>query len=728
MSLLRELSRRNVVKVAGIYVVVAWLLLQVTDVLSGMLPVPSWTGSLVFLLLLVGFPVILVFSWIFEITPEGLRRDTGESEGSVETASRRLDGLIIVLLTAVLIALAADRLLPSDTPADGAIAETSGDPASAQAQSSEGPRTIAVLPFLNMSRDPNEEYFTDGVSVQILNTLSDISGLKVISQRSSFAFKDQNKSIQEIADLLETRYVIDGSVFRDGNRLRITAQLVDAAEDTNVWTEVYDEQAEDLFSIQDDIARSVVQRLELEGFTLAPEDASVPSLDAYELYLLAQQELFRGGYTTAAAKLDSVLQQEPNFVEALAMRASAELMRSDVFFGSKEISVSEARPLADEWLEKAEGIDPNSPDVLAVRGLYHQVGLGLGEPTTLEDAENYYRRSLEQRPNSTWVRRFHAMIFGQTGRPRDAVEQLKIAASFDPANSAVLRDLFNWSIMLHDLDYAEATLDRWKRIDPDGFAQKLNRARYLRFAGQLADSLLYIRELENDQDFTDARREDLFEPKGEALLALGEFERAMNLEGPNPKYKIRSLTLQGRHGEAILAAKRWVEQEPDIVWPVDELLRALFFGNRWDEFVELLEENIERLYVFREYEYFWINTMAYGPYVSVGHEGSDKIAETLEDVRLGARANSEPAKPEADLMYARASVLLGMYDQAVESLEVTQEKYLYTPRIPIDPVFARLSDREDYQALIDRLEEKINSERDKLDLKPIKLVRRSSTS
>ena len=114
MSLLRELNRRNVVKVAGIYVVVAWLLLQVTDVLSGMLPVPPWTGSLVFLLLLVGLPIVLVFSWVFEITPEGLRRDTGGSEASGKASSRRLDGLIIVLLIAVLIALAADRFLPSN--------------------------------------------------------------------------------------------------------------------------------------------------------------------------------------------------------------------------------------------------------------------------------------------------------------------------------------------------------------------------------------------------------------------------------------------------------------------------------------------------------------------------------------------------------------------------------------------------------------------------------------
>lgn len=733
MSFFRELVRRNVVKVAGLYFVAAWLLLQVTDVLSGLLPVPEWTGTLVFLLLLLGFPVVLIFSWVYEITPEGVQRDAGNSEMPAATATspRRLDVLIIVLLVAVLAALVIDRLVLGSPEAESVTVIDEGErieTAELPPGDSTATKTIAVLPFLNMSKDPNEEYFSDGVSVQILNELSGVDGFKVTSQRSSFAFKDQSQSLQEIARLLDIRYVIDGSVFRDGDRIRITAQLVDAIEDQNIWTETYNELADDLFSIQDDIARSITGRLKLDGFSeaKASADDGNPSFDAYDLYLQARETHVKNGqFVQAASALDKVLEQEPNFVAALVLRANVEIYMSDIFFGSKLKPLTDVLPRVDRWLKSAEAIDPGAPDVLAGRGMYYEASISTSEsPEGLsEEAERLYVAALRQRPNSTEIREHYARILGGSGRGAKAIEQLKVALEFDRANPGINSSLFNWSIMQHDLDLAVATLDRWKDLPPGNFTQKYQRARYFRFVGELAKSLRSIELLEATA--SPRRLEILAEPKGEVLLALGEYERAANMPGDNLKYRVRALTLQGRHGEAVLTAKRWLRQQPELIWPIDELLRALFYAKRWDEFVDVYEQNIEHWSVLRDYHYFPMDIMAYGPYLESGNSRVGEFQNRFEPFLRGELL-SDTQKPEANMIAARLYTILGREDEAITELREAVSKFLYTPRIAIDPVFARLSGRSDYQELIDEIEDKINAERAELGLPPTKILRRVS--
>ena len=585
-----------------------------------------------------------------------------------------------------------------------------------------------------MSKDPNEEYFSDGVSVQILNELSGVEGFKVTSQRSSFAFKEQNKSLQEIAALLDIQYVIDGSVFRDGDRIRITAQLVDAVDDQNIWTETYNEQAEDLFRVQDDIAKSITGRLRQDGLVqeVAGAEPESMSFDAYDLYLQGSEHARKGRFVEAAELLDRVLQREPNFVAALALRAKVELLMSDVFFGAKLKPVKEVLPAADRWLTSAETIDAHAPDVLAGRGLYLEIAsnnVEISDPQSdaymrdREESERLYREALRLRPNSTEVREHLSRSLGAVGRGAEAIEQLKVALTYDPVKPVLNISLFNWAIMQHDLELALGTLDRWRELSPDNPAQQMHRARYLRFAGELAESFEALEALEAIA--SPRQLEILSEPLGEVLLALGEYERAASVTRNDPKYSIRALTLQGRYGEAVLAARRWERQEPGLVWPIDELLRALYFARRWDEFVDLFEQNPEKITMFREYHYFSMVYMAYAPYLETGHHRAEDIW-TLVESGLQGDEPFGPGKPEADLMLARVYTIVGREEEAVAALEEAVNKFLYTPRIAVDPVFARLSERSDYQGLLDRIENKINAERAELGLPPTQLLRRSA--
>ena len=259
MRLLQELNRRNVIRVAILYVAIAWLLIQITDVLSSLLNLPSWTGALVVTLLALGFFPVLIFSWIFELTPDGIRRekDVDQSASITQRTAKKLDVMIVALLVIAIASVWFDRILSQQTMSSASSADTEiVDPSIRD-------NTIAVLPFVNMSEDPNNEFFADGISEEILNLLARLPALRVTSRSSAFSFKDQNVDVPTIADRLGVAHVLEGSVRKSGDQLRITAQLIDVGTDTHLWSETYDRKLEDIFRIQDEIATAVVSALKI---------------------------------------------------------------------------------------------------------------------------------------------------------------------------------------------------------------------------------------------------------------------------------------------------------------------------------------------------------------------------------------------------------------------------------------------------------------------------------
>jgi TolB-like protein len=313
MNLFAELRRRNVIRMAGLYLVGAWILVQVSETLLPIFHTPEWVLQTLVVLLALGFVPALVFSWLFELTPEGLKRDADVSatQSIATQTGRRMDRLIFAGLVALIAVIAADRFWPRHAfVAESEAAASQGVPAGFAAGSATeaagqivdqpaaaaDPGSIAVLPFVNMSADKDNEYFSDGISEELLNVLVKVDGLSVASRTSSFAYKGRDLSAAAIGSELKVVNVLEGSVRKSGNRVRITAQLIDARSDRHLWSETYDRELTDIFVIQDEIANAIVAALR-ETLGEKVSDAAVAvradtdNVDAYELYLKAR-ELF----------------------------------------------------------------------------------------------------------------------------------------------------------------------------------------------------------------------------------------------------------------------------------------------------------------------------------------------------------------------------------------------------------------------------------------------------
>ena len=256
MGFFTELKRRNVLRFAGLYLVGAWLTVQVASTVLPMFGAPDWLPRTIVILLAIGFLPALILSWIFELTPEGLKRDEDvrPEESIAPQTARRMDRMIIVVLVLALGYFAFDKFVLA--PRRG------GTPA--ESSSSTNSKSIAVLPFVNMSSDKEQEYFSDGLSEELLNQLAQIPQLRVIARTSSFSFKGKEVDVSTIAHALNVAHVLEGSVRKSANTLRVTAQLIRTSDSSHLWSQTYDRDRTDIFKVQDEIAADVVAALKVK--------------------------------------------------------------------------------------------------------------------------------------------------------------------------------------------------------------------------------------------------------------------------------------------------------------------------------------------------------------------------------------------------------------------------------------------------------------------------------
>jgi TolB-like protein len=338
MSFLAELKRRNVIRMAGLYLVGAWLVLQVAETLLPIFDTPGWVLKALVVLLALGFFAALIFSWIYELTPDGLKRERDLPAGTVrlEGTTRKLDLAIIVLLIAVAALTLWQPTLKRESPDAAAAGSQAAAPAVVTQVQSESPpaagrerpavveKSIAVLPFVNMSADADNEYFSDGISEEILNALTKVRDLKVAGRTSSFQFKGRNEDLSEIGAALGVAHVLEGSVRKQGDRVRITAQLIHASDGFHLWSETYDGELSDIFELQERIARAITGKLEviLQGDQqqrLVPVATDSP--EAYALYLQATGIFNRregASFAAGIEMLQQALRMDPNFARAHA--------------------------------------------------------------------------------------------------------------------------------------------------------------------------------------------------------------------------------------------------------------------------------------------------------------------------------------------------------------------------------------------------------------------------
>ena len=379
MGFLAELKRRNVIRVAAAYVVVGWLLLQAADVLSPALHLPEWIVTAIALLLMLGFLPVLLFSWAYELTPEGLKKDADvDIAASVTSETGRKLNIITIIAVVGIAALIGWQQL-SSPPAQQAdsIADAppdSQEPASPVAGNTIDDASIAVLPFADLSPGNDQAYFSDGIAEEILNVLVRIESLTVASRTSAFGFKGQEAlGIPAIAARLKVRHILEGSVRKSGDTVRITAQLIDAQTDAHLWSQTFDREltTENIFAVQDEIAGAIVAQLGLvlgdAGVGASPVKVTTESVDAYEIYLKAQG-LFHVRDQQNIPEIVELYEQavalDPDFAEAWAGLAAAYVVVPGWGLGSEE----DYYPKAKEAADRATALDDRLALPYAVRG------------------------------------------------------------------------------------------------------------------------------------------------------------------------------------------------------------------------------------------------------------------------------------------------------------------------------------------------------------------------
>ena len=325
MSIFEDIKRRNVVRVGIAYVIASWLLLQLTEVLMELLDLPDVAGRFIILLLVIGFVPALIFAWAFEMTPDGIKRekDVDRSQSITPKTGRKLDRTIIVILALAVIYFVYDKLQTPEVEVPITSTETiaQAEPP-VDAEPTNIDPSIAVLPFADLSPQKDQGYFSDGISEELLNLLVRVDGLKVASRTSSFTYKGSSQSLAEIAGELKVDHVLEGSVRKADNRVRITAQLIDAVTDRHLWSDTYDRDLVDIFAIQDEIANSIVEALRTELGILQDAQAisvtaDTENLDAYELYLKARGLFIaRDKLPESIALFERAVELDPDFARA----------------------------------------------------------------------------------------------------------------------------------------------------------------------------------------------------------------------------------------------------------------------------------------------------------------------------------------------------------------------------------------------------------------------------
>ncbi len=447
MSLLEELKRRNVFRVGIAYAVAAWLLLQLTEVLTELLQLPPEIGRAVVLLLVIGFVPAIIFAWAFELTPEGIKRerDVDRSVSITPQTGRKLDRAIIVVMAALIGLLLVDRFVLQPSPPQTDSVQP--PPPETKTPAADETVSIAVLPFVNMSSDREQEYFSDGISEEILNVLARVPDWRVAARTSSFQFKGRTEDIADIARQLNVSHVLEGSVRKSGERIRVTAQLIEAESGFHLWSDAYDRELADVFAIQDEISQAIAGELRSQLGADLIETSQPVDVRAYELFL-------KGRALVASRDEQQLMQSFGVLQEAIAIApdyapAMATLARGYAVLPwfSSLIPPGEARENARLWANRALALEPDNDEALA------SLSIVLREADLdNEGALELLQRALENNPNGVAAHNFLGDLYTRTGDFDNALVHEARAAELDPLGPVHLTDLANVYLLTGDYE------------------------------------------------------------------------------------------------------------------------------------------------------------------------------------------------------------------------------------------------------------------------------------
>jgi TolB-like protein len=716
MGLIAELKRRNVFRVGVAYVLLAWVVIQVTDTVGPAISLPEWTLTVVTWFGVIGFPFALFFAWAFELTPDGIRRekDVDRAASVTHSTGRKIDFVIIgLLVVALLFVVLFDDSPPAPTAADQG-------PEKQAAPVAVGERTydsIGVLPFDNMSSDPEQEYLSDGIAEELLNALAKLQNLQVAARTSSFAFKGQKQSITEIGSKLNVDTILEGSVRKSGNKLRITAQLIDTADGYHLWSETYDRELTDVFQIQDDITKAIVAALRVHldtGEAPVVKASEATSMEAYDAYLRGKHQLRQSGESAFRAALTSFREAteiDPGFAPAWAGRALTVMyLRETDFYG--DIPRDEARLLARNNIDRALALDSELAEAYVAEGML------LADDYRYDEALQSFDKAVTINPSLAEGWTWRARILGRFGYIREARENMLKALRLDPLDAGTAFFGANLAIDYYDPAFFEAVKNsssqfpqirlmlegmRMTVIEPlsaDSYRQVVQIAESMGLSADLWRARIDLTSLKiiNEEGLSRQSRQP-----GEFLMwvymGIDQWDKALEMyDALPPERQQAAINLEelsemqvamGRCEEALESLRKAHSGEIRIYGMVDP--------NLGRSNVNLA---LNRAYCLRQ----------------LGrHEEAEEI---LSDVRryintLRDNADYGYALPEVKLL-----VLQGDSEAALDVLERAVRRGELDWESRYDPIVRTLGDAPRFVALYDELDRKIDAQRAELGMPP----------
>ena len=449
MSFIAELKRRNVFRAAAFYAASAWLLVQVATQVFPFFHVAEWVVRWIVIAAAIGFPFAMLFSWFYEWTPQGIQRESEvQQDASITRATgKKLDRWIIAILGMAVVLLLADVFVPRQDAGKAAAADSAA-------------KSIAVLPFVNMSGDPKNDYFSDGITEEILNALAQIPRLKVAARTSAFAFKGKDQDLRKVGEALDVTTVLEGSVQRQGDDVRITAQLIDAHNGYHLWSHTYDRKLTNIFAVEDEISSAIAGTLqaELAGGSRTHQEGTHDAR-AHELYLRGLTLLAaRGlGLRDAADAFRQAVAIDPTYAQAWASLAQAQVLVHNWHFDSEGTAMHEA----DSAVQRALELDPDNATAHVALGIIHD------ERWEWADADREFRHALELAPGDAEALDQYAQFLHDTGNTQAALPVIERANRLDPL-SGVIGGVHALVLMdLRRLAPARTQIDRTLAVAPE---------------------------------------------------------------------------------------------------------------------------------------------------------------------------------------------------------------------------------------------------------------------
>ncbi len=680
----KELRRRNVVRVAGVYAVVGWVLVQIATTLEESMGLPGWFDGIIVAFLIIGLPIALIFAWAFELTPDGVVRTANIPEGESITAEtgRKLDYVIIlgIMILGVVIVMQGSDEPAIDAESDESLAET------VAAETAKGPgdssgdapleKSIAVLPFTNRSPNPDDAFFADGVHDDLLTQLSKIADMHVISRTSVMSYAGADRKIPDIARELGVATIMEGAVQRAGNRVRINVQLIDAETDTHIWAEIYDREltADNIFDIQSEITLAIASALNAvlsDADELELQKRPTQNLAAYDAFVLGklQSNRYYSGdeiLMQGVASFDTAIALDPEFGEAYAGRAFAQIA---IYW----YTAAEGDWLAatEESLGRAEALAPDAVETLTARGYFHYWG-----HLDYASADVAFDRALEKSPNFLDAIAGKSFVARRDRRFEEAITLMEMGRRLDPLNVDMHSSIVE---TLGGLGRFDAALAALRRAEATGQALSIDAAVVSEF----------------------------WDRQGNAQLA---FETAMQVKGPAAlslyQYRISHAMRTRNPANIRFALDSWPEElrRPGHAPEAYELMRtkALRVVGETDAAREVLLEIKARIEAADEpYSEGWQANALYHPMELPGLLGDlDGVREAIADFESQYQPDSWG---EATFLtrFAQALIRAGDVDAGLDYVDELVDRrapWVYLP-LSIDPAFDTVREHPRYLTL-----------------------------